>query len=676
MDKQLQKQENKQPKDFQSKKPKFNDRKVEGIFHKHQKGFGFVTPTDAVDKSNDLFISPNMTRSAMDGDTVIVAVLHEKTAKRGADGKIIKIVTRSVTDTVGSYVALSEAQMKKLGYKGIIQLYNDKITDPLYIKEPIAGLIDQDVVAVKITQHPDRDKKFEGIITHIIGHKDDIGIDILEVLAAQKIPMEFTPKTMAQTDAISSELTEEDFKDRVDYRSEITYTIDGEDSKDLDDAIHVKKLDNGNFELGVHIADVSHYVTDGSPLDEEALTRATSVYVTDRVVPMLPVKLSNDLCSLNEAQDRLSMSCVMEIDGSGKVVKYLITPSLIRTTYRMTYTNVNKMLQKGMEGHRETLDKYPLIANSVEIAGILHAKLEEMRKERGMIEFDESEAKIKLDDKGHPIEIVKRERDIAERMIESFMLAANETVAQDFQKKKLPSLYRVHDEPKEKNFAKLMSKAADVGFSLTSNSHQAVNYFADEIKGTAYEKTFTYQLRHTMSTAVYSDKNTAHYGLAAENYTHFTSPIRRYPDLIIHRLLKVYAKDHSNRIKEEWKERLPEIAKQSSDMERRAVVTERIVDAMKKAEYMEQHVGEEFTATVTGVQRFGLFAELENTVQGLIRIVNIHTGVEETLEYDEDEEIIKGKKSEKIYRMGDILRIRVTGANKRKGTVDFEEVKI
>ena len=447
-----------------------------------------------------------------------------------------------------------------------------------------------------------------------------------------KIPQEFTAETMAQTEAIPEELTEEDFAGRDDYRSEITYTIDGEDSKDLDDAIHVKKLENGNYELGVHIADVSHYVTDGSPLDEEAFARATSVYVTDRVVPMLPVKLSNNLCSLNEAQERLTMSCVMEINNAGKIINYKIGPSVIKTTYRMTYSTVNKMLNKGQEGHRESLEQFPKIVDSVAIAGELHALLEEMRHQRGMIEFDESEAKVILDEKGHAIDVVKRERGTAERMIESFMLAANETVALDFQKKKLPSLYRVHDKPKEKAFAKLMS------------------------------------------TALYSEKNTQHYGLAATDYTHFTSPIRRYPDLIVHRLLHLYPKDHSNRTKEEWKERLPEIAKQSSDMEHRAVVTERIVDAMKKAEYMQDHIGEVYTATVTGVQKFGLFMELENTVQGLIRTVNLHTGVEEAIEFDEEEDIFKGKKSEKTYRMGDVLKIRVISANKRKGTVDFEEI--
>jgi ribonuclease R len=364
----------------------------------------------------------------------------------------------------------------------------------------------------------------------------------------------------------------------------------------------------------------------------------------------------------------------MEIDDKGKIVSYKISPSVIKTTYRMTYNNVNKMIHQGQEGHTEALENFSKITDSIKVAVELHEILETMRKDRGMIEFDESEAKIILDEKGHPIEIVKRDRDTAERMIESFMLMANETVALDFQKKKLPSLYRVHDNPKEKAFAKLMEAAANAGFSLNSDSHQAINFFADEIKGTSSEKALTYQLRHTMSTAVYSEKNTKHFGLAATNYTHFTSPIRRYPDLIIHRLLHLYPSDHSNRIKDEWKERLPEIASHSSDMEHRAVVTERIIDAMKKAEYMSERIGEVYTGTITGLQKFGIFVALDNTVEGLVRVPNLHTGTTEELEFDEETSIFKGKKSEIVYQIGQEIKIRVIAANKRKGTVDFEQI--
>ncbi|WP_282667376.1 ribonuclease R [Lactococcus cremoris] len=645
-----------------------------GVFSKHPKGFGFVHPEGETDKTNDIYIGQNETKFAMDGDKVTVKVLYPKTERRGASGQIIKINERAVVDTVGTYRSLSNRQAKALGYKGRIELFNDRISDTLYIKQPLTGVQEEDVVSIKVTQYPTDTKAFEGKITQIIGHKGEVGLDILEVLYAMKIPQEFSAETLAEAESFSEELTQEDLQGREDYRNEITYTIDGEDSKDLDDAIHVKKLSNGHFELGVHIADVSHYVTEGSSLNEEAYARATSVYVTDRVVPMLPVRLSNNLCSLNEAQERITMSCLMEIDDKGKIVTYKISPSVIKTTYRMTYSNVNKMIHQGQEGHREALEKFSKIADSIEVAVELHEILETMRKDRGMIEFDESEAKIILDDEGHPIEMVKRDRDTAERMIESFMLMANETVALDFQKKKLPSLYRVHETPKEKAFAKLMEAAAEAGFSLSSDSHQAINFFADEIKGTSFEKALTYQLRHTMSTAVYSEKNTKHFGLAATNYTHFTSPIRRYPDLIIHRLLHLYPSDHSNRTKDEWKERLPEIASHSSDMEHRAVVTERIIDAMKKAEYMLERIGEVYTGTITGVQKFGIFVALDNTVEGLVRVPNLHTGTTEELEFDEEMSIIKGKKSETIYQVGKEIKIRVIAANKRKGTVDFEQI--
>lgn len=651
-----------------------NQTESKGVFSKHPKGFGFVHPEDATDKSNDIYIGQKDTKFAMDGDSVTVKVTYPKTEKRGASGQIIKINERSVIDTVGTYRSLSNRQAKSLGYKGRIELFNDRISETLYIKQPLPNVQEEDVVSVKVTQYPTDTKSFEGKITSIIGHKGEVGLDILEVLCAMKIPQDFLPETLAEAEAFSEELTDSDLQGREDYRDELTYTIDGEDSKDLDDAIHVKKLSNGHFELGVHIADVSHYVTEGSSLDEEAYSRATSVYVTDRVVPMLPVKLSNNLCSLNEAQERLTMSCLMEIDDKGKIVSYKISPSVIKTTYRMTYNNVNKMIHQGQEGHREALENFSKIADSIKVAVELHEILETMRKDRGMIEFDESEAKIILNDKGHPIEIVKRNRDTAERMIESFMLMANETVALDFQKKKLPSLYRVHDNPKEKAFAKLIEAAANAGFSLNSDSHQAINFFADEIKGTSSEKALTYQLRHTMSTAVYSEKNTKHFGLAATNYTHFTSPIRRYPDLIVHRLLHLYPSDHSNRTKEEWKERLPEIANHSSEMEHRAVVTERIIDAMKKAEYMSDHIGEVYTGTITGVQKFGVFVALDNTVEGLVRVPNLHTGSPEEIEFDEELSIFTGKKSGIVYQIGKEITIRVIAANKRKGTVDFEQI--
>ncbi|GBG97113.1 ribonuclease R [Lactococcus termiticola] len=649
--------------------------KIKGVFHSHPKGFGFVTPETETTKENDIFIGPRNTKDAMHGDTVEVKVLHPKSAKRGADGVINKVVERATTEVVGSYIPFGKKDREnfsKDGFVARIIVRNEKLPDNLFVKE--AGFQAEDLVRVKIIQYPAYRKHFIGKVTDVIGHKGDPGLDVLEILSGNGIPEGFPEPVLKMANSIPETIDEADLEGRRDFREELTYTIDGDDSKDLDDAIHIKKLDNGNFELGVHIADVSHYVTEGSIIDEEAIERGTSVYVVDRVVPMLPERLSNGICSLNEAEERLTLSCVMEIDHKGKVVKSEIMPSVIKTTYRMTYNNVNKILTKGAEGHREMRDKFDKIVDSLEVAKDLHEILEGSRDDRGAIEFPESEAKIVLDEKGHPIDIIKRDRDTAERMIESFMLAANETVAAYFIKNKLPSIYRIHDLPKEKAFAKLQDMAADKGFNLSSNSNQALQYFQEEIKGTPYELSMSYQLRHTMSTAIYSEKNTGHYGLASKNYTHFTSPIRRYPDLLVHRLIHLYIDNHSNKIKEEQKEKIPAIAKQSSERERRAVVAERMVDAMKKAEYMADHLDETFEGTITSIQKFGCFVELPNTIEGLVRIMNLKSPTKEKLDFDEEEEIIKGNKTDFAYRIGDKIVVHPISADKRAGKIDFEQI--
>ncbi|MFC4652786.1 ribonuclease R [Lactococcus nasutitermitis] len=646
-----------------------------GVFHSSSKGFGFVTPEGVTDKENDVFIAQKNTKDALDGDKVEVRKLHNKTKKRGADGNVTKILERSTKEVVGIYLPLSKKEKEnyqKEKFVARIKVRNEKLPDNLFVTETDA--LAEDLVRVKIVQYPAENKAFVGKMTDVIGHKGDKGIDVLEILAGNQIPEFFPDDVLAQAEAISDTVPDDELEGRVDFREEVTYTIDGDDSKDLDDAIHVKRLDNGNFELGVHIADVSHYVTEGSIIDKEALSRGTSVYVVDRVVPMLPVRLSNGICSLNENEVRLTLSCVMEINKKGTVVKSEIQPSVIQTTYRMTYNNVNRILLKGLEGHREMREKFEKIVSSLEIGKELHEILEDVRDNRGALEFEESEAKIILDDKGHPIDIVKRERDVAERMIESFMLMANETVASWFIKNKYPSIYRVHETPKEKAFAKLQEMAADKGFSLVSNSNKALQYFQEEIKGSSYEKPLAYQLRHTMATAIYSEKNTGHYGLASKNYTHFTSPIRRYPDLLVHRLIHLYLKNHSNKVKEEQKEKIPEIAKQSSDRERRAVVAERMVDAMKKAEYMQDHMTETFVGTITGIQKFGCFVELPNTVEGLVRLSNLKSPEKERLDYDEEDEVIKGVQTGFTYQIGDSLRVHAIAADKRLGKIDFEQM--
>lgn len=646
--------------------------KITGIFRANAKGFGFVKPLDATDRKQDVFIGMRNTKNALDGDEVLVEILHSaETSKKGADGKVLKITKRATVDTVGTFIPFSKDE--KNGLIGQVLLYNEKITSALYITKTQVELLANDVVRVHIDQYPNKKEpySFQGMVTEVIGHQGDVGLDILEVLCAMGIPEHFPDEVMAQANSISEEISDEERKGRVDYRDEVTYTIDGADSKDLDDAIHVKKLANGNFELGVHIADVAHYVTEGSPLDVDALSRATSVYVADRVVPMLPERLSNGICSLNEGVERLTQSCVMEISAQGKILSAKINPSLIKTTYRMTYDAVNQMIAQD----EKTLAEFNKIASSIEVATQLHDVLYQMRSDRGAIEFDDAESKIILDDKGVPVEIVKRERGTAERMIESFMLAANESVANYFMRHKFPAIYRVHDEPKKEAFAKLMVFAGDLGYSISSPSHESLEYFMESIQETPEEAVLSTMLLHTMSTALYSEENTHHFGLAAKDYTHFTSPIRRYPDLLVHRLLHFY-RDHdvTDDVKKEWTEKIPPIAKQSSDMEHREVVTERIVDAMKKAEYMTQFIGESFYGTINGIQKFGIFVQLENSVEGLIRLNLLKGEKGDRFEFDEEEQTVVGSKSKTTFKMGQPIKVKVIATNKRKGAVDFEHV--
>lgn len=646
--------------------------KVTGVFRANAKGFGFVKPLDATNRKQDVFIGSRNTLNALDGDEVLVEILHTaEQSKKGADGKIVKITKRATVDTVGIYIPF--ATKNEAGLLGQVLLYNDKITAAIYITSSNAPLLANDVVRVHIDQYPNKKdaQSFRGVITEVIGHQGDVGLDILEVLCAMGIPESFPDEVMEQANAISEAISDEERIGRVDYRDEITYTIDGADSKDLDDAIHIKKLGNGNYELGVHIADVAHYVTEGSPLDEEALSRATSVYVADRVVPMLPERLSNGICSLNEGVERLTQSCVMEISPQGKILSAKINPSIIRTTYRMTYDDVNLMIDKNAEKRAQ----FSKIKESVEIATELHDILYNMRLTRGAIEFDDAESKIILDDKGVPINIVKRERGVAERMIESFMLAANETVAHHFISHKLPAIYRVHDEPKKEAFAKLIEFAGDLGYSISSPSHQSLEYFMESIQETPEEAVLSTMLLHTMSTALYSEENTHHFGLAANDYTHFTSPIRRYPDLLVHRLLHFYGEIGSSpEQKKEWEEKIPPIAKQSSEMERREVVTERIVDAMKKAEYMTQFIGDSFYGTINGIQKFGIFVQLDNSVEGLIRLNLLKGEQGDRFEFDEDNQVVIGSKSKTTFKMGQPIKVKVIATNKRKGAVDFEHL--
>ena len=635
---------------------------LKGIFHAHKNGFGFVTLNE---EEYDLFIGRNDVNYAIDGDTVEVAITKVADRSKGtsAEAKVIDVLEHSLKTAVGQLI-LDEEKPK---YAGYIRSKNQKISQPIYIKKPALILDGTEILKVEIDKYPTKKHDFfVANVLDVVGHKDDPGIDVLEVLESMDIVSEFPERVLKEASTIPEALSEKDFEGRLDLRNEITFTIDGADAKDLDDAVHIKKLENGHFELGVHIADVSYYVKEGSELDKEALNRATSVYVIDRVVPMLPERLSNGICSLNPDVDRLTQSAIMEIDQKGQVVKHTITQTIIKTTFRMTYSDVNDMIV----GDEEKRAAFKVILPSVEAMVELHTILERMRYKRGALNFDTKEAKILVNKTGRPVDIILRQRGLAERMIESFMLVANETVAEHFATLNLPFIYRIHEEPKAEKVQKFIDYASTFGVRVygtaNSMSQSALQDIMKAVQGQPYEEVLSMMLLRSMQQARYSEHNHGHYGLAAEFYTHFTSPIRRYPDLLVHRMVRDYG--HSKEIAEHFEQVIPDIASQSSSRERRAIEAEREVEAMKKAEFMEEFVGEEFDGIVSSVVKFGLFVELPNTVEGLIHVTNLP----EFFHYNERNLTLQGEKSGVVFRVGQQIHIKLVRADKATGEIDFE----
>lgn len=636
---------------------------LKGIFRAHKNGFGFVTIDEEED---DLFVGRNDVGHAIEGDLVEVAITKVADRLKGtaAEAKVIDILEHALTSAVGLLV-LDEEKPK---YAGYIKSKNQKIQQRIYVKKSPLVLTGTEIIKVDIEQYPSKKHDyFVATLRDVIGHKNDAGMDVLEVLESMDIVSEFPEEVLNEANQVPDAPSEADMKGRLDVRDEVTFTIDGADAKDLDDAVHIKRLKNGHFELGVHIADVSYYVTEGSALDKEALNRGTSVYVTDRVVPMLPERLSNGICSLNPNVDRLTQSAIMEIDQKGRVVKHWIGQTVINTTYRMTYSDVNDMLA----GNEETISQFETIMPSVLDMAELHKILESMRIKRGALNFDTSEAKIIVNKEGLPVDIVLRARGIAERMIESFMLVANETVAEHFAKLELPFIYRIHEEPKAEKVQKFMDYASSFGLSIygTANSISQ-STLQDLMARTAeepYADVLNMMLLRSMQQARYSEHNHGHYGLAAEFYTHFTSPIRRYPDLLVHRMVREYGQLTDEKISH-FEEVIPSIASETSSRERRAIEAEREVEAMKKAEYMQEFVGQEFDGVISSVVKFGLFVELPNTVEGLIHVTNLP----EYYHYNERTMTLQGEKSGTLFRVGQAIRIRLVRAEKATGEIDFE----
>ncbi|HGD4114644.1 TPA: ribonuclease R [Streptococcus agalactiae] len=648
---------------LQKKEAKKKEITVRGLFRANKAGFGFLSIDQDED---DMFIGKNDIAYAIDGDTVEAVVKKPADRLNGtaAEARVVNIVERSLKTLVGKFV-LDDERPK---YAGYIKSKNQKINQKIYIRKEPVVLDGTEIIKVDIDKYPTRGHDyFVASVRDIVGHQGDVGIDVLEVLESMDIVSEFPEDVIAEANAIPDAPTEKDLIGRVDLRQEVTFTIDGADAKDLDDAVHIKLLDNGHFELGVHIADVSYYVTEGSALNREALSRGTSVYVTDRVVPMLPERLSNGICSLNPNLDRLTQSCIMEIDQNGRVVNHQITQSVINTTYRMTYTAVNDIIA----GDEEICSEYESIVSSVQHMVTLHHTLEAMRTRRGALNFDTSEAKIMVNDKGMPVDIVIRNRGIAERMIESFMLAANETVAEHYARLKLPFIYRIHEEPKAEKLQKFIDYASVFGVQIqgtaTKITQSALQDFMKKVQGQPGSEVLSMMLLRSMQQARYSEHNHGHYGLAAEYYTHFTSPIRRYPDLLVHRMIRDYD-DKAMDKADHFANLIPEIATQTSSLERRAIDAERIVEAMKKAEYMEEYVGEEFEGVVASVVKFGMFVELPNIIEGLIHV----TTLPEYYHFNERTLTLQGEKSGKVFRVGQQIKVKLIRSDKETGDIDFD----
>ena len=624
----------------------------------NKKGFGFVN----VDDSNiDIFVAPSNMNNAIDKDRVIVEVINEKGDE--IEGKVVRIVDRNLDIMVGEYI------QGKNG-KGTIKLDNDKLKIEIEIdKEDSMNAIDGHKVLVKVGKKL-RGNEYKGHVIKILGHKTDPGVDILSIAAKYDIEEEFPEAVLEEVEKIPDHVLEHEYEGRRDLREEIIFTIDGADTKDIDDAISIEKLENNNYKLGVHIADVSYYVRENTEIDKDAYLRGTSVYLADRVIPMLPRQLSNGICSLNPDVDRLAMSCVMEIDEKGKVVDYEIFESVIKSKKQMTYTNVNKILEENIipEGYEEFVDKLKLMGDCAK-------RLRKAKIKNGYIDFEIEEAKLIVDDKGEVTEVTLRDRGTGEKLIEDFMVAANETVASHIYYMELPFVYRVHGIPSEEKIQNFLKFVGVLGHRVNGKIKDltpiAMQNLLEQLKDVKEYHILSAQLLRCMQKAIYDKVNIGHFGLGSQCYTHFTSPIRRYPDTTVHRLLRTYLFNHSmdKDTLEYWDNKLVFLTEHSSERERAAADCEREVDDMKIAEYMEKHIGEEYEGMINSVLNFGMFVELPNLIEGLVKVDSLK---DDRYIYDETTFSLVGQSSKRRYRLGDKVKVKCVAASKEMKTVDFE----
>lgn len=630
-----------------------------GKFVSHRKGFGFVESDE--EYTQDLFIPASDINGALHNDRVMAEIVTPATDERRAEGKIIKIIKREVTRVVGLF-----QENKSFGF---VVPDDKKFNQDIFIpKRYFSGAKNNDKVVCEITVWPQENRKPEGKIVEVLGRKGERGVEIDSIVRAHGLPEEFPKKVIDEANYVAEQDLEAEIARRVDFRDLDIFTIDGEDAKDLDDAISIEVLDNGNYKLGVHIADVTHYVREKNKLDKEALKRATSVYLVDKVIPMLPKQLSNGVCSLNPFEDKLTVSCIMEIDSNGKVVKSDICESVIRSKARMTYTEVSDILEKDDEKLKQTFTSLVEdFVNAEKLARILMKR----RERRGSIDFDFPESKIILNGNGEVVDIKPYERRISNKMIEEFMLVANETVAEHFYWLQLPFVYRIHETPSGEKMEDLSKFIATFGYHLKGDLEEIhpkeIQGVIKKIKGTKEEEAISTIMLRSMKQAKYSPQCVGHFGLAAKYYCHFTSPIRRYPDLQIHRIIKEQLNNKINNKRQDQLAHIVEYAStQSSERERAAELAERDVHDFYKAMYMADKVGQEFDGVVSSVTSFGMFVELDNTVEGLIRLANMR---DDYYIYSQETYSIIGERTKKTFRIGDTVRIKVENVN-----VDFREI--
>ena len=667
-----------------------SNRYITGVFRANEKGFGFVKIKD---REDEVYISKSHTKNALNGDTVLIEILKdEKDSGHSEEGKIIKILTRDKDTVVGVFI-----NSKNYGF---VVPDDRKLGTDIFISKKNFGKARNDSkVLVKILKYPENGKNAEGKVIEVLGNINEAGVDMLSLIKDYKLPYEFPEAVVEEAQSYKEEDIKNDIKGRLDLREEEIFTIDGEDAKDLDDAVNVKKLENGNFELGVHIADVSHYVKEDSKLDKEAIIRGTSIYMLDRVIPMLPRELSNGICSLNQKKDRLTLSVIMEINNEGQVVSSQIKKSVINVTRRMSYNeiatilkylnnekneekieNTNKAkerinkLEKDLKLLKECKPYFEHFKQMEDLAKILKQR----RERQGSLNLDIPETKIVLDKDGFAIDVKKYELTFANEIIEQFMLTANETVAETFYWLEAPFIYRVHEEPDEDKILELNKFLYNFGYKIKGskdNIHpKAFAEVLEDIKGKEEERVISTLILRTLKVARYESENKGHFGIASKYYCHFTSPIRRYPDLFIHRVISKHLADNYNiseEILEKYSEQSTNYANQSSEREKVAQKVERDSIDIKKAEFMQDKIGEEFEGIVSSITSFGMFVELESTVEGLIRFENLG---DEYFIYDENRKTLTGEKTKITYKIGDKVKIRVIHADKITRQIDFEIV--